>query len=182
MAKEPEARPVSPEERVVIGEIVAPFGHRGEVKVYPHTDFPERLVAMKEVTLRSSTGLETVFAVERARLHKNVVVMKLHDVPTMTDAEGLRGLEIVIPPQPRRPLTEPDTWYVDDLIGLRVLTVDGRHLGVIQSVLKTPANDVYDLGTLLIPAIRDVIARVDLDEGVMEIRPIPGLLDDVETA
>jgi 16S rRNA processing protein RimM len=168
-------------ERVVIGEIVAPFGHRGEVKVYPHTDVPERLVRMKEVALVGPDGAERRYPIVRSRLHKNVAIMQLEGVADMNAAEALRGFKAVVAREERAPLPK-DTFYMDDLAGLQVRTEEGRILGEIVQVLKTPANDVYDLGNLLIPAIKDVVVRVDLEAGTMTIRPIPGLLDEPETA
>jgi 16S rRNA processing protein RimM len=165
----------------VIGEIVGPFGHRGEIKVYPLTDFPGRLLELKSLRLRNKNGQETHWEVRRSRQHKNVIVMQLNDVETMNDAEDLRGLEIVILPEERVELPK-DTYFVDDLLGLRVKTDDGRDLGTIKNVLKNPANDVYDLGNLLIPAIKDVVVSVDIQNGVMVIHPIPGLLDEPEVA
>jgi 16S rRNA processing protein RimM len=166
-------------DRIVIGEIVGPFGHRGEIKVYPLTDFPDRLLELKSIRLRDKSRKETLWSVRRSRAHKNIVVMALEDVESMTDAEDLRGMEMVILPEERIDLPE-DTYFVDDLVGLRVRTEDGRDLGTIKNVLKNPANDVYDLGDLLIPAIKEVVVSVDIQAGVMTIHPIPGLLDEPE--
>jgi len=168
-------------DRVAIGEIVGPFGHRGEVKVYPYTDFPERLTGLKTAIVVGENGEEIRFPVRRARPHKNVVVMRLDGVGTMDEAENLRGRRIVVNPEERHPL--PDgTFYVDDLVGMRVRTDDGRDLGAIRQVLKGPANDNYDLGYVLIPATREVVLSVNLSEGIVMIHPIPGLLDEPEIA
>ena len=169
-------------EWVTIGEVVGPFGHKGEIKVYPYTDFPERFTSLKSALLRLPDGVERKYQVRRARQHKNIIVMALYGVMSMDDAEALRGSTFVVPPEERHPLPDDQTFYVDDLVGLRVQTEDGEPLGTIRQVLKSPANDVYDLGHLLIPAIKDVVVRVDLTAGLMVIRPIPGLLDEPETA
>lgn len=168
--------------RVVIGEIVGPFGHKGEVKVYPHTDFPDRLLDLKSVTLRAANGTERQYPVKASRFHKNVILMQLEGVPTMNDADVLRGMEIVVAPEDRVALPDEDVFYVDDLVGMKVVTDEGQELGTIRQVLRYPANDVYEVGNLLIPAIRDVIVGVDLDAGVVTIHPIPGLLDEPEVA
>ena len=172
---------VAGDERIVVGEIVGPFGHRGEVKVYPHTDFPARIVALAIATIRRPEGTEADYRVIRARLHKAIVVMTLEGVSTMNDAEALRGSRIVVAPSDRATLPL-DTFYIDDLVGLQVKTDDGRPLGPILKVLKGPANDVYDLGHLLIPAIRDVVTEIDVRNGLMTIHAIPGLLDHQEIA
>ena len=180
LADDAAAPPSAP--LVTVGEVVGPFGHRGEIKVYPYTDFPERLVDLQVAVLRDPRGgPDRRYPVLRARLHKNIAVMQLEGVSTMDDAEALRGRHLVVPPAERYPLPG-GTFYVDDLIGLRVRTEAGREVGTIRQVLKGPANDVYDLGDHLIPAVREVVRRVDLDEGVMVIHPIPGLLDEPEVA
>ncbi|MBW3623273.1 MAG: ribosome maturation factor RimM [Armatimonadetes bacterium] len=182
----PPPSPASPDDNgspveIVIGEIVGPHGHRGEVKIYPRTDFPDRLLDLEEITLRLPDGKDQTYPVQNARWHKNVILMQLGGVLTMNDAEALRGAKIVISREERHELPDEDTFYVDDLVGLRVVTDAGQELGTIRNVLRYPANDVFDLGNnLLIPATEEVVLEVDLDEGVMVIHPIPGLLDEPE--
>lgn len=168
---------------IVIGEIVGPHGHKGEVKIYPHTDFPDRLLDLETISLRKPDGSEREYTVQNARWHKNVILMQLEGVSSMNDAEAMRGMKIVIDRDERFELPDEDIFYVDDLVGLRVVTDEGAEIGAIRQVLRYPGNDVYDLGSnLLIPAIQDVVVNVDLEEGVMVIHPIPGLLDEPEVA
>jgi len=83
---------VSNEEwNLTIGEIVAPFGLAGDVKVRLETDFPDRFARLKQVCLRWPTGQSRLFDVEAARLHKGQILLKLRGVATIDAAETLRN-------------------------------------------------------------------------------------------
>lgn len=98
-----------------------------------------------------------------------------------TAADGLRGALLEVPDKDVR-RTDSDSYFVHELIGLRVLTSGGEELGDLVEVLQPGANDVYVVkgprGEILVPAIEDVIDRIDVKERVMVITPLPGLLDE----
>lgn len=180
---QPNAGPPPSPDEVVIAEIVGAHGTKGELKIYPRTDFPDRLLDLEEVSFRMPDGREQSYPVTNSRWHKNVILMQVEGIDTMSDAEGLRGGKIVVSRDDRHALPDEETFYIDDLVGLRVVTEAGEEVGTIRQVLRYPANDVYDLGNgLLIPAVREVVVKVDLDGGVLTLRPIPGLLDEPEVA
>jgi len=164
---------------VAIGRIVSPFGNKGELKVLPLTDFPERFLSMKRVRLSLPDGTERTASVAGTRWHKAFLLLKIEGCDTISDAEALRDAHIVVSSEERVSLPQ-DSYYVDDIVGLRVLTEDGRDVGVIREVLQGPANDVYDTGRHLIPALKQVVVKVDLEAGVMVIRPMPGMLESDE--
>jgi 16S rRNA processing protein RimM len=162
---------------IVIGKIVAPIGVRGEVKVLVLTDFPERFDPGKSVTVKSA-GAKTQHRIVRARPHKAGIVVKLERIDSRDEAEKLRDSEIVIGPDDLGELPE-DRFYLFDLIGLKVITDDGREQGTVTEVLQGGANDVYVTSTgLCIPALKNVVARIDVLAGLMIIRPVPGLLPE----
>ncbi|MGQ9523657.1 MAG: ribosome maturation factor RimM [Armatimonadota bacterium] len=164
---------------VVIGKVVSPFGNKGELKVLPLTDFPDRFLRMEQVRLSLPDGTERTAATVGARLHNGFVLLKIEGCATISDAEALRDAHIVVPAEERMPLPQ-DSYYVDDIVGLRVITEDGTDVGVIRDVYQGPANDAYDTGRYLIPALKQVVLKVDLRAGIMVIRPIPGMLDSDE--
>lgn len=166
---------------VSLGEVVGPFGVKGELKVVPLTDFPERLARLPDATFLGRDGARRRFPVRGVRYHKGMALFSLAGVDTVEAAEVLRGSHLVIPASQRTPLPA-NSFYVDDLIGVRVRTEDGRDLGSIRAVHKNPANDVYDTGEVLIPALKRVVLQVDLQKRSMVIRPLPGMLDDAEEA
>jgi 16S rRNA processing protein RimM len=160
----------------VIGVVTGPFGLRGEVKVHPLTDLPERY----REGLCCSVGRDPVTAsdmrVTAVRWHKGRAVVRFAGVDDREAAEALRGCELFLPDSERANLPA-DTYYDDDLVGLEVYTEDGRFLGTLDRVLHYAANDVYEAGGILIPAVKHVVTRVDLPAGRITIRPIPGLLE-----
>ncbi|MCY0900302.1 MAG: ribosome maturation factor RimM [Firmicutes bacterium] len=168
---------------VLVGEVTSPFGIDGSVRVYPTTDFPERLVRLKEVAV---DRLQETRSVERARLAPPMAVMKLGGVNTRNQAETLRGALLMVPEVALPPLPEGE-YYWHQLIGLRVEEVGtGRVLGRIIHVIRTGAShDVFEVERagkkpLLIPALKSVVREVDLAQDVMRVVLLPGLEDAAE--
>jgi len=165
---------------LVVGRVLAPWGHRGEVRAEILTDFPERFSGMEHIFV----GEDRVpYRVESARLHKGNVVLKLEGVNNPDDAERLRGALLFVPVEEAVPLGE-DEYYYHQIMGLEVWTVDGRFLGQVTEILETGANDVYvaerDGREVLIPAVADVVQEVDLNRHRLVVSLPPGLLEDEE--
>lgn len=165
------------EQYLECGKIVSTHGVRGELRVQPWCDSPEYLCEF--TTLYLQKGAQAL-EIERARVSKNIVLMKLKGVDTLDDAVLLRGKVLYLDRN-----DDPDSGtFIADLIGLEVTDADnGTSYGTIADVLPTGANDVYVLtdesGTeRLIPAIPDVVIETDVDGGVMRIRPLKGLFDE----
>lgn len=158
---------------VAIGRIIGPRGQRGELDVEPLTDFPERFEAGRSVYLRGRHC-----TIEAGHWHRGVVVLKLTGIDSAEQAQAFAGAYLELPESELRPLA-PDTYYEFQLIGLPVLTEDGRLLGKITEILRTGSADVYvvrdDGNELLLPAIEDVIKQVDLDRHCVIVALIEGL-------
>ena len=176
-------------EWATIGQVVAPFGVRGELKVHLLTDIPNRFQQLEAIHVGPDFHR---YRIERVRPHKgDVIVLKLVGIDDANAAETLRRLELCIPLSHLAKLP-PDSYYQHDILGLRVITVDNRELGPIVEIIETGSNDVYvikgqDGKQLLIPAIKAVVKQIDLIRGTMYIDPLPGLLEpptaeDVEGA
>ena len=172
---------------IVVGEIVATQGNRGEVKIVPHTEFPERFFSMDSVRLFEEGAKEPygVFVLEGCRSHKEALVLKLENVDTIDDAERLRKMLIKVSVDELMPLP-PGRHYIFQLIGLECRTVSGEKLGVISDVLQTGANDVYvikpypgvtKLKEILIPVIPQVVLEIKPEEGYVLVELLEGLLD-----
>ncbi len=167
-----------------VGQVTAPHGHRGEVRVYPLCDRPERLAQLREVSLHwPREGRRQPARVESARPHRGMAVVKLQGVDDMNGAEALRGAYLEVAREEVPPLP-PGRYYVFQIVGLAVYTTDGQHLGTVVDVLDLPANDVYVVRPegrgardLLVPALRQVVREIDVAGGRMVIEPLPGLLD-----
>jgi 16S rRNA processing protein RimM len=167
-----------------VGKIVGAHGVRGELKVSLMTDNPERFRPGARLFLESEEGPVHVEVVS-ARPHKGMMLVRLASIQDRTAAEQLQWRRLLIPQTEAMPLGEHEN-YVHDLIGLRVETFNGEALGEITEVLSTPANDVYVVagpgGELLLPALRDVVLRVDLEAGTMLVKVPDGLRDSVSSA
>lgn len=159
--------------RAVIG---APHGVRGQVRVTPRTDFPERLEQASTWRLRRRNGEQIEVEVESVGWHHKVLLAKFVGFDDRDAAESLRGVEVISPEEELPPLPEGE-YYWHQLIGLEVVTIDGQRVGRIRDILATGSNDVYVTEGPLIPAIKEVVERIDLEAGQMIIRPMPGLLD-----
>lgn len=160
-----------------IGQILRPWGVRGDVKVALHTDFPQRFQDLTLVYLGPEARPAQVLS---SRMHQGQALLRLEGYDTPEAAEALRGLWIQLPQDQLMPLPA-DEHYVFEMIGVHVVTTDGRDLGEIAEVLITSANDVLVIrnaaGDILIPYIDDVVAEEDLPARRITIRPLPGLLD-----
>jgi 16S rRNA processing protein RimM len=168
----------------VVGKIVGAHGVRGELKVTPQTDNPERFRAGAELFMESEEGLLPVKLLS-ARPHKGMLLVKLASVSDRTAAESLQWRKLLIQESEAMPLGEHEN-YAHDLIGLRVESVTGEALGELIEILYTPANDVYIVsgpdGQFLLPALRSVVLRVDLEAGKMIVKIPDGLRDSISSA
>jgi 16S rRNA processing protein RimM len=157
-------------ELLVVGRVTAPHGIRGEVKIEPLTDFPERFEPGSKLTVR---GLP--LSVERARWQRRSVIVKLSGIDDRNAAESLRGAEV----EARAGILEPGVYYRDDVIGLEVFDEGQAKLGRITEILSTGANDVYVVhgpqGELLLPATDDVVKAIDMDRRRIVVEVIDGL-------
>jgi 16S rRNA processing protein RimM len=144
---------------VTVGRIVAAHGVKGEVKVEPLSDFPERFQAGSRLWIEGAPH-----TVERGRTQRRILVIKLRDVDTRSQAEALQGKELVAAEASR--LEGEGLYYLHDILGARVEDQAGEALGSVVEVLSTGSNDVYvvrgERGELLLPALDDVILRVDV--------------------
>ena len=166
---------------IAIGQVVAPHGVRGEVRVRPFGAFPERF--RPGLAVRLSTQPDRELRVRRARVHQGAVILALDGVADRNAAERLRGVRLLVAPEDRHPLP-PGHFYVDDLRGLRVVSDAGREVGVVVDVEANPANDLLVVegagGTrVLVPLVR-ALARVELDQGRVVVSDLPGLLPEPE--
>mgnify|MGYP005841289417 CR=1 FL=1 len=169
------SRPKAPS-YLAIGKIVRPWGVQGEVRVEILTDWPERFGLLEYVYLGEQAVL---YRLERFRLYKGCALLKLVGCDDRNAAEALRGQLVQIPPEKAMPLDEGE-YYVHQIEELEVWTDEGEMLGRVVEVLFTGANEVYVVhgprGEMLIPAIADVVLRVDLEGGRLIVHLMDGLL------
>jgi 16S rRNA processing protein RimM len=144
---------------VSVGRVVSAHGVHGDLKVESLTDFPERFRAGSRLWLEGVPR-----TVERSRQQGKMLVVKLEEIDSRTQAEALRGEQLMVPQA--QAIEQESVYYLHDIIGLEVVEASGNALGEVVDVLATGANDVYVVqgmtGQMLLPALDDVIKHVDL--------------------
>ncbi len=154
---------------LMIGEITKPQGVRGEVKVRPCTCDPDRFEGLETVYIEKG-GLYEPLEVRVNRLGTDAVFMNVAGVTDRDAAQKLRGTRLYIDRAHAVEL-DADSNFITDLYGLRGVADDGRDLGKLTDVMQPGGNDVYvfngPLGEVLVPALKSVVARVDLEKGEM---------------
>ena len=161
-----------------VGQIVNTHGLKGEVRVDPWCDSAEFICRFKKLYLKD--GSEVI--IERSRPQKNVAVLKIKGVDTIEQADVLRRTVLYINRKDVK-LAE-GVFFIQDIIGCEVRDADSNKLyGKITEVLKTGANDVYQITDdngkdYLIPVIDDVVISTDINAGVVTIRPLGGIFDE----
>lgn len=167
------------DETLLIGEIVAPFGTRGQVKLKAVTDQIEHL--RRRVRTVYVGAQRQPYTLKHVIAHKpGLLVLTLSGVSTRDEAENLRGSEVAILESEAAPLGE-DEYFIHQLYGLEVVDEAGAPIGTVREVLETGANDVLVVARegqpdALIPVIHDVVQEFDFPQKRVVIRPIAGLL------
>jgi len=171
------------QQRFRIGEIANTHGIQGEVKVYPTTDDAERFRTLKECILDTGTQ-EMLVHITSCRFFKQFVILKFREFGNINEVERYKRCGLYVTRENAVPL-QKDEYYIADLIGITVYDEEETLLGHVRDVLQTGANDVYvvapaqaDSGKeLLIPALRQCILQMDVEQGRMQVRLLPGLTD-----
>lgn len=167
------------EDLLKVGVITTTHGVRGEAKVYPTTDEPERFLELDYVLLDTGRELRKL-EIKNVKFFKNLVILKFKGVDNINDIEKYKGRDLWIPRKEGQELEE-DEYYIADLLGMSVVLEDGQEFGTLKDVMETGANDVYIIdsaehGEVLLPAIKECILDVDLEKNVMTIHLMKGLI------
>jgi 16S rRNA processing protein RimM len=166
---------------ITIGKVVKPFGVKGEVKIEPMTDFPERFKKLRRVSLVSQSGRELAGEVRSVRYDAGgnlFVFFSGYDSPEK--AKELNGWFIKVPQEEAVPLPE-GSYYHFELVGMEVFSEAGEKLGTIADVFETGSNDVYVMKQgrkeIYLPATKEIIKQIDRTRKRMVIHLVDGLLE-----
>lgn len=163
-----------------VGIITGTHGLKGEVKVFPTTDDKQRFLDLEEVLL--DTGKEMLeLKVEYCKFFKKFVFVKFEGLDDINDVEQYKRCPLLVTRENAVELEE-DEYYVADLLGLTIVDDSGATIGRLENVIATGANDVYEVltedgGRILLPAIKECILDVDMEEGVILVHLMKGLAD-----
>ncbi len=155
-------------EFIEAGEIVTTHGVRGEVKLLTWVDSPEFMCEFKRVRIEG-----TEYKLESCRVQKTCNLMKLQGIDTVEDAQRLRGKTVEI----YRCDVSDDIVFAAELVGMQVYA-DGKHIGELAEVMDYPGNQVYVVRgehEYMIPAVKEFILSVDMENNEMQVRLIKGM-------
>ncbi len=163
-----------------LGRIVKTHGIRGEVQVYSYSDV-EYFLGYKDLFVQGKYGDRVPQRVLKARVKKGQsVILALEGVVDRTQAGSFVGKEVFLDRAKLSPLAE-GKYYWHEIEGLSVVSAGGEELGILSDVLATGAHDVYvvkgDGGEILVPAVEQMVKKIDLEKGVMVVDLPPGLVE-----
>lgn len=187
---------LNPEDYIFIGILGKPVGMKGEIFVTPLTSFPERLLLLEELFLTKRGMVPKKIKVKKIRSLKNgseddfegisekdKIIFSLEGIDHISKAEELSGYKITIPKSERYELPE-GYYYIDDLTGCEVVTVDGETIGKIKDVWEQPSSDIYVVDykgkDALIPVVDEFVKDIDIENKKITVKLIDGLLPDDE--
>lgn len=164
----------------VVGKVLRPRGLKGEVKVEIITSFPGHFENLKTLFVKNENEWKA-YSISGVNLSNKHVYLKFAEIESLEQAEKLRSKELFIEHDQLTDLSE-DEYYVHDLIGMQVVSEKGEKLGKILDVETYTGNDVYVVKNssgkeFLIPAIQDIIKNVDVENKILTIHLMDGLLD-----
>ncbi len=160
-----------------IGKVVNTHGIRGELKIQPWCDDPAIFDELEYIYIGGEK-----YNITRSRFHKTCEIVAVEGINNINEAELLKNKIVTIEREMLGELPE-GTYYIADIIGLEVRSTNGNILGVIDNVISTGSNDVYEVKRegkkpLLLPVIDEVINEVNLNDGYVSVTLIKGLADD----
>jgi 16S rRNA processing protein RimM len=162
---------------LVVGQVRKPHGVRGEVRVTPYTELPERFTWLEQVYVGQVNP--TPVAIESVRFHHDTILLKLAGYDDRSGAEALRGQWLQVPEEEGIPLEEGE-YYLFQLEGFLVYSDQGNLLGRLVEVMETKANNVFvvrgELGEILLPDIDEVVQEIDIENGRMTVHLLTGLI------
>lgn len=168
------------EDLLKVGIISSTHGIRGEVKVFPTTDDPQRFKKLKTVLLDNGKEKKNL-KIQSVKFFKQFVIIKFEEIDDINDVEKYKGSSLYVTRDQAVKLKK-DEYFIADLIGITVIAEEEKLKGTLKDVIETGANDVYvielsDGRELLLPAIKECVLSVDIEKGEMQIHLLDGLLD-----
>lgn len=174
--------------QVRVGTIVTTHGLKGEVKVKPSTDDPDRFLDLEKVYLepagrsfRRSSEPQRQLEIESVRFHQNMALLKFKGLDRIEDVQNFRNYDLLVDREDAIPLAEGE-YFIGDLIGVHVITDTGETLGRVKDVLETGANNVLVISRengkdLLIPKSPNCVLEMKPEEDYIKVHLLEGLLD-----
>lgn len=163
---------------VRIGKIVNTQGLKGDLRIFPSTDYKERFEELEYVYLEGEKNKK--FVITKVRYKKNLAIVKFENYDNINDVETFRNREVFTEKLDQDELEE-DRFYVEDLIGIKIIDEEKGYIGILKEIIQNPAHDIYlvelESGKeIMIPAVSEYIIDTDINNSVMTVSLIEGFL------
>ncbi len=166
---------------ITIGRVSGPHGIQGNLKIRYYNERRSDFLSYREIYLEDRDGHVKSYEIQEARVRKKFISARLKGCEGIADAEKFIGASVLVKRENLPPLGEGE-YYWFEIMGMDVVTDEGRALGRVEAILPSGGNDAYVVRgsgrEWLIPAIQEVIIRVDRDKGQLVIHPMKGLLEE----
>ena len=168
------------EPTVVVGKVIKTHGVGGELSVLNRSDNPDRWSPGSVVFTEDGRNL----TIKTSRPHSGRLLLAFEEVTDRGAADTLRGTLLVVP-ESWLPELPDGQWWPHQLEGCRVVTEEGRDLGVVSEVIPNPANDLWvavneDGSETFVPALRDLLIDVNVADKRILVKDVPGLTAPTE--
>tara|TARA_B100000579_G_scaffold410440_1_gene400354 strand:- start:262 stop:792 length:531 start_codon:yes stop_codon:yes gene_type:complete len=166
-----------------IGEIVAPQGLTGDIRLKPSSDFPERFTKPGKRWIQKNNELPTEITLKKGMLipGKSIYVLSIEGISNRSSAEEIIGWKLVIPINSRPYLSNGEYHYFD-LVGLEARRGSKKTLiGYVTDLIKG-GNDLLEIELVegkkvLVPFVKEIVPEIEIKEKWLLINPPPGLLE-----
>jgi len=167
-------------DKVKIGQITAPFGIKGEVRVFSYMDEITRFSRIEKIYIGETLNMH--YTVEKVRYDKGMALIKFEEVPDRNTSETMRGLNLYLSREEYA--LDDDSYLIEDLIGCKVYSEENEYLGDLIDVIQNSSQDVYEIKkedkkSFLVPAVKEFIKDINLDDKVIIIHVIEGLINEI---
>lgn len=167
------------EQYLNVGQIINTHGIKGEVKVYPLTDDVQRFKQLDKIYIEKDNAI-TEYKIESTMLSNGFAILKIDGIDDLITAESYKNCYLQINRENAVKLPK-GSYFISDIIGLEVKTVEGESLGIIKDLFQTGANDVYVVAykgkELLIPAIKEVVKEIDIKNKTVTVKLLEGMIE-----
>ncbi len=166
------------EKMLKVGKIINTHGIRGQLKIFPLTDSMKDFGELDWVYI---DDYKEKFYINNVKYMPSLVLLSFKGYEDINLVEKLKNKYLFIDQSQRKNLPE-DTYYMADIIGLDVYTVKNEYIGIVDDIIQTGPSEVYiiknqDKKEFMIPAVKEFIVEISLEESRITINPIEGLIE-----
>ncbi len=168
------------DEFVSIGKVLRARGLKGEVKVLPLTDIPDRFTQLDAVYVTITPEKVRRVAIEHVSYYKRFAYLRFQGCNSLAEIEEFIGKALQVK-RAASPELPDGVYYHYEILDSEVYTEENQRLGTVIDIIETGAHDVYvvqgDEREYLIPVTRDIVTQIDREKRIIIVNPIEGLLD-----